>query len=285
MKELQFESIYKFIVSIGIAIFLLPIGILTLIFRDDKILYIKNDDLLKLTETSQNIIKIKQSTMLNSINSIGFFIFFLVLLLIGFGVIIYGLYKWNKVQKQIDRKSSLENIKLESEIEQMTEKEKYASIKQEISNDNIKTMDTKTGSKLISYVREYYNIEGRVASVIRKKCSSNHYILTNAKIRGHEYDVIARGKGPLDRDYIFEIKYVSSLINDEWLSKVARKVTSSCRNYSINTKRIPYRKLVIVTDQENFEKVKSIVTSHDKMNKFSIDVILKDSIDEYFPNI
>lgn len=283
MKELQFDSIYKFIVSIGITIFLLPVGIFTLIFKDEKIIYVKNEELLKLSESSQNIIKIRQNLMLKSINSFASLITCLVLVGVGICIILYGLYKWNNVQKQIDEKSRLENKKLENEIEKMTDKEKFNSIKNEVSNGINQNLNTQSYINFSSHINKYLKVERTLAKVITKS-STNHQIIINSKIGKYEYDIIAKGKGFLTRDYIFEIKYISS-ITDKWLVQVIEKINKAYKNYIENTNRIPYRKLIIVTDKENFEEVNKIVLFHPKMNKFSIEVILRDSINEYSPNI
>lgn len=52
-------------------------------------------------------------------------------------------------------------------------------------------------------------------------------------------------------------------------------------NYINQTNRLPYVKIVIVTEEIAFEKVKSFISKQDKINNLSIDVLKKSDINDF----
>ena len=52
-------------------------------------------------------------------------------------------------------------------------------------------------------------------------------------------------------------------------------------NYINQTNRLPCVKIVIVTEEISFEKVKSFISKQDKINNLSIDVLKKSDINDF----
>lgn len=272
MKYLEFDSLYKFVISVGIIFILSPLVVFYLLFNKNIDLLISKEEFAKLTQTSQEIIIIKQKLFLDLINSHKYYIIAGFAMTIGLALIAFGIYGWRKAQWQVDLKSILENEKLKNEIGISTE-EKRIKIEEEISNDKRILGNTKS-----STVHEYMEIEKKLFSRINNQFGDTHEVVQNVKIGTFEYDIIATSKYLFKKDYIFEVKYIKENINDQWIKNVFEKIVNQTDCYSENTNRIPYRILIIVTENENYNMVNDKIKRIDKRNNFKIIVEQKSKI-------
>ncbi|MBY6836547.1 hypothetical protein FDG50_03255 [Clostridium botulinum] len=272
MKYLEFDSLYKFIISIGIIFILSPFVIFYLLFNKNIDLLISKSEFDKLTQTSQEIVDIKQNLFLNIINSNKYYILAFSMVVLGILLIGFGIYGWKKAQGQVDLKYVLENEKLKKEIGISTE-EKRIQVEEEINNDK-KIL----GNDNHSTVYEYMEIEKRLFTVINKDFRVTHEVIQNAKIGECEYDIIATGKNLLAKDYIFEVKYIKGNINDRWISRVLEQIYKKTNNYSDATNHLPYRMLIIITEKENYNEVENKMKKIDKKNNFRIIIEQKSKI-------
>ncbi|WP_061994229.1 hypothetical protein [Clostridium sp. ATCC 25772] len=272
MQYLEFESLYKFVISVGIILILSPFVVFYLLFNKNVDLLIRKEEFDKLTQTSQEIINIKQKLFLDLINSNKCYMIAGFAIIIGLTLIAFGIYGWKKAQGQVDLKSVLENEKLKKEIG-ISSEEKRIKIEKEISNDKKILGNIKS-----STVHEYMEIENKLFIRINKKFGNTHEIVQNVKIGAFEYDIIATSKYLLKKDYIFEIKYIKGNINTEWINKVLANIDKQTSNYSENTNRIPYRILIIVTENENYNMVNNKIKQIDKKNNFKSIVEQKSKI-------
>lgn len=69
MEKIKYDSLYKFIVSIGIAIIVFPFMFMIWIFNFNDIVIISNNEINQLSETAQNIIYLEQNYKYNIITS------------------------------------------------------------------------------------------------------------------------------------------------------------------------------------------------------------------------
>jgi len=272
MKYLQFDSLYKFIISVGIIFILSPLVVFYLFFNKNMNLLISKAEFNKLTQTSQEIINIRQKLFLFLINSPYYYIVAGFAIIIGLALVAYGIYRWNKAQGQVDLKSILENEKLKKEIGISTE-EKKIKTKEEIIND-----EKILGNTKISTVYEYMDIEKKLFTRINKKFGDTHEVVQDVKIGDFEYDIISTSKSLFEKDYIFEVKYIKGNINDKWINKLFEKIDMQTSGYSEITNRIPYRILIIVTENENYNLVNDKIKQVDKRNNFKIIVEQKSKI-------
>lgn len=60
------------------------------------------------------------------------------------------------------------------------------------------------------------------------------------------------------------------------------KILEQKENYAKQTNRLPYAKIVIVTEKENFKNVRTFIMQQKKINNLSIDVIEKKKIENYY---
>jgi len=272
MKYLQFDSLYKFIISVGIIFILSPLVVFYLFFNKNMNLLISKAEFNKLTQTSQEIINIRQKLFLFLINSPYYYIVAGFAIIIGLALVAYGIYRWNKAQGQVDLKSILENEKLKKEIGISTEKKKIKT-KEEIINDEKILGNTKS-----STVYEYMEIEKKLFTRINKEFGDTHEVVQDVKIGDFEYDIISTSKSLFEKDYIFEVKYIKGNINDKWINKLFEKIDMQTSGYSEITNRIPFRILIIVTENENYNLVNDKIKQIDKRNNFKIIVEQKSKI-------
>ena len=188
MKYLEFDSIYKFVISIGIIFILSPLVVFYLLFNKNINLLISKEEFDKLTQISQEIINIKQKLFLDFINNHKCYTIARIAIIIGLALIIFGIYGWKKVQGQVDLKSVLENEKLKKEIG-ISSEEKRTKIEEEIRNDKKVLGNIKS-----STVHEYIEIENKLFTRINKKFEDTHEVVQNVKIGTCEYDIIATSK-------------------------------------------------------------------------------------------
>jgi len=131
-------------------------------------------------------------------------------------------------------------------------------------------------------IKEYFNIEQRVATKIIKDFCKSHDVVYGFRLGKYEYDIVAKGKGFLDKDYFFEIKYLKNMINVAWYKKIIEKVNKQNENYQENTNRKPYVKIVFVTEKNNYNQVKEFINRQQKINNLGVDIVEKDEIEQYY---
>lgn len=290
MNKISFESRYKFIVSLGIILLISPFVTIYTLSEMSKDMLITNNLLNELNETSIKILEKKQEIYIKLLSSYSLYIFLFIIFIIGGILLVAGLYEWGKFQKQEYHKLDLENkhSELENEHSELENKklkkdfglsfeEQKAKIEREIAEE--KEIFGKENNSVTS--SKYFKIEQLVADKIVEKFSITHYIVKGFKLGNVEYDVVARGKEFLVKDYIFEIKYLKSYVTKNWYNRMIDQVRKQSNNYSDVTNRLPYKQVIIVTENENYNQVKDFISTQDKIDNLSIIVIEKDEIKDY----
>lgn len=281
--KFSYESLYKFIVSIGIFLALFPFLTLYTISKLANDMIVSNKTIKNATKISREIIEKKQNIYLYIIDNPFFYIFLLIVFLFGIFCIVNGINKWSTVQKNDDYKKELEAESLEIENQRLkneygiTEKDKIKKVKQEVLYEQ-KYYGYQNSVKSIM---EYYIIEQKVAKKIIKDFSKTHNVVYGFRLGAYEYDIVAKGKGFLNKDYFFEIKYLKKNIQKDWFKKLMDKISKQKENYINQTNRLPYVKIVIVTEEIVFEKVKFFISKQDEINNLSIDVLKKSDINDF----
>lgn len=202
----------------------------------------------------------------------------------GIVCIFKGLKDWKDVQNKENHKKDLENEKLELENKKLKDefglssKEQFDKVEQEVKEEQ-EIIGEQSSTSLI---KEYFNIEQRVATKIIKDFSKSHDVVYGFRLGKYEYDIVAKGKGFLDKDYFFEIKYLKNMINAAWYKKILEKVNRQDKNYQENTNRKPSVKIVFVTEKNNYNQVKEFINRQQKINNLGADVVEKDEIEQYY---
>ncbi len=247
MNKLKFDSLYKFIVSIGLALISLPFVFGVWFLDSNDILMIKEIDLLELTNNAQEIIKTEQTYKLNIINNFGIFICIGVLLiLIGVIIVIYGIIQWNnRVQKNENKSMELSNILMENQIRGMTKEEKEAKIKEEIKQYETDNQEPNNKMEYKERYIRYIEIQNEVIEKIKNVFKYNK-IFEDIKIEKERYDCIIQRKY---MDYIFEIKYVSDIkLIKSRLLKISSQTAKRQLTYLRDTKRTARSITIIIID-------------------------------------
>lgn len=264
MEKIKYDSLYKFIVSIGIAIIVFPFMFMVWIFNFNDIVIISNNEINQLTETAQNIIHLEQNYkyIILSHPIICSFIVSIIVLS-GGAIVLYGIKQWkDKVQKYEDKSRELSNKILEIKLRNLTPEEKEEKVKEEIKENTQENKavnkETKSNSqaKIINrtQIKKYMEIQNYLYDKIRKEFD-NYKVVEEVKLGKQRYDCIALKTGDELYDYIFEIKYFSSAnsIKGKIRDMEIQMLNLECA-YIENTKRIAKPILIImverITDEE-----------------------------------
>ena len=284
MDKISYESRYKFIVSIGVVLTILPFGVLYSIIALSKDIIISKRRINELNGISKHIIEKLENNFVILINNPAFYLFLFLIFLMGMVCIFKGLKDWKDVQNKENHKKDLENEKLELENKKLKDefglssKEQFDKVEQEVKEEQ-EIIGEQSSTSLI---KEYFNIEQRVATKIIKDFSKSHDVVYGFRLGKYEYDIVAKGKGFLDKDYFFEIKYLKNMINVAWYKKIIEKVNKQNENYQENTNRKPYVKIVFVTEKNNYNQVKEFINRQQKINNLGVDIVEKDEIEQYY---
>ena len=193
-------------------------------------------------------------------------IFLLPILVSGVILIYNGLKEWKKFE---DLDYEEKSLKL-SEINKRTTKASSEKVEENIKNDLQLEQISENNLKI------YQSIEDRVVRRIYESAPSKYKIVSNRILNTFLYDVIAMSQEVFDKDILFEIKYLSRRIDGNILNGFIRKVYELSNNYSIETNRIPYKKLILVVSDEFYIKNMTLLDKQEKINNLSI-ILLKET--------
>ena len=129
MDKLQYDNLYKFLVSLGIVLIVLPVAALVFLFNMEPILISQTDyDLL--SDFSLQMIATR-----NKLTSYFISIFPWVagiLICIGIVVLLIGIFKWVGLQKNLDKKLDAEAAIQTLNLLKMSSAEVVAKIEEEV---------------------------------------------------------------------------------------------------------------------------------------------------------
>lgn len=283
MEKLQYDSLYKFLVSLGVVLFASPIAILLLILRSDTIVISQEDyDLLSEYTISQLQIK---STFFKHINSLStlFIILAIIIMLVGLIFIGFGIYKWNNLQKYLDEQI-IEDTKIKKQTYiDMTSgeilKKADEEYKESVNENNTSSADLIRTDPRLKYLEiedEYFNyITSQFPYFIRRKTIFKR----NVRVGKYEYDYIFIPKEK-NTDLLFEIKYWKRPMQTKQIIDTLYRVIESGRNYRTETGREFIYKLVIITNSDMLDRMKKSVNRIIENNKIELENIQIEYVDE-----
>ncbi|HEM3660769.1 TPA: hypothetical protein U1C79_000669 [Streptococcus suis] len=266
LSQVNYETRHKFTVSIGVFFILLPVVLVSYILANSTNLFVyEQSKYAVLSPFSKDILKfLKCSVPVFCVTIFFFGVCF------GIKFISDGLKDWEKFEKidLEDRNLELKKKKTEFNkiLEEVTQKEKDAAIEKEA--DNFEKSNHQ-------YLEKYRAIENAVIRRLFETNTENYNIVTNKRIGGVIYDVVAFSNTLLKKDIVFEIKYIKRFQVPLYKSYI-KQMKKLAQTFSENTNHIPDTKLVLVTNKEVFAKVKSFVDKQEKSHNFSVIVITED---------
>lgn len=271
ISQISFDTKYKFQVSLGTLFIILPFVFIIHIFSIDKDkILLTNEQYNNFTKESQSIVNKLQH---NYEYTFYFSLFLLVsCVLIGIYLIYNGLSVWTKFEN-LDYEEKILKI---SEINKKITKATSQNIEESIKSDL--KLEQFTEGTCETRIKSYQSIEDSVVRRIYETSPANYKIVSDSFLNRFLYDVIAMGQDRFDKDIIFEIKYFQKNISKSLLDSSIMKLYELSNNYSIETNRIPYIKLILVTTDENFRYIKKLANIQEKRNNFSIKVLKENEI-------
>lgn len=241
MEKLRYDSLYKFIVSVGIVIMIIPFVIIHWLFTNNEIILIKEQEINELTNTAGQIVTIEQNYEYNALKNTRFYIIGMMFwVIIGAIIVLIGIKQWkDKVQKYEDQLIKLKAIDLESKIRPLSVDEKNKKIKEKITDSKPSSDDSKDSADISDKLKtndviSLSSMEDNIYNLI-ERIFKNYKIFDNIKIGEEQYDCLALSKKD-NIDYIFELKHYpdihSAKIRMEDLNNYMLNIIINYRNVS-----------------------------------------------------
>lgn len=245
MENLKYDSLYKFMVSLGVIIILATILVNNYIFYNNEIILITNEEISQLTDISSKIITQKQKLLYDMVNNYkNIFCASLAIAGFGIGLLLLGSIFWYiNVQKIEDEKRKLENNKLVKEIDKMSYEEKQNKV----------SIEVKEVDKKIT-INEYLKVENEIVDVIRGVFRGNK-ILRDVKVGNDEsIDCLIPYDNPKNLlTKAFEIKYVKNVnMTFRYLNRIEESMQKVSERYYEDYSQFCYVVTLLIVD--NFEE-------------------------------
>ena len=287
MNKIEYDSLHKFFVSIGITFIILPFAIILYFFKTD-IPIITKEDIVQLSDYSLNLIDF-HNKILNLINNrliISIIIVFMILM-ISFGVffIALGIRGWKKVQKEYDK--IVENDRKEKDlllkkmtVEEVVEKTIKEVDETEDCHHNNQNNHNKINDNISHPYLRYLEMENAYFSkYIDDEFRKKYVFSRNVKINRCSYDAIA--VSILDNiDILYEIKYYTRPLSTYQLEELIRRFVYSGINYENSRHRNFICQLIIISNERNIcvtknniEKLKSELEHINGISRLKIEYI------------
>lgn len=252
MNKLQYDSFYKFLVSVGIILITAPIIGIYYYFTGTNDILITQEEFAQLSEYSLQSLN-NRMTISKIISSI-FPWFCFVLMFFGILCVIYGCYKWHKIQADLDEQTHLDTVMKRINAQKLTPSEVAERTVNEVLEDTKESSDTITfaASKHREAILRSFKIEELFFNYTCKKLHKLYDVQRNIRVGSLDYDVIAVSK-TTNTDYIYEIKAWNSPIPAAY-SRTLRTLKEATQNYLITTKRNCITKLIIVARADNIDE-------------------------------
>ena len=226
MDKLEYDSLHKFLVSLGVIFIALPFVVLYFIFSNDVTL-ISQIDFDGLSLYSQNLLQ--QQSYLWRIAIIVLPVICIVLFVVGSILLIIGISNWRKVQNNLDAVIAADRIQRELDTERMKNSEIV-----EKATEEVKEYETQTNMPEHSAIIKHLDIEERYFTKTINEWPAwkrrRYSFWRNIKIGNYEYDVVAVSS--IDNiDVIFEIKYWRQPRTTQMLRKSLERLYNAGVNY------------------------------------------------------
>ena len=282
--QLDYSDLYKFYVSLGIAVIVIPLVLYAyILIRDPKMLsQITYDTLSEYTKTILET-KLQAFVLWNS----KFLIIQFIALAIGISFLWIGLNQW-KERQSIKNKLEEKGLKDTENSEDQTDKMKieYEDISDVEDNSEKSDSAENNHSEHYSRISQYRLIERSAYEYIKKKYSSRFYFKRNQKLNGILLDCVAISKSN-GSDRIFEFSYFTSWESVEMrLAKACGKIMQYARQYQVILHRHVRAVLVIIVPEKNYQETKSKIFSQTcaAPSAYDIMVLSKEKICSEFVN-
>lgn len=241
MNKIDFTDIYKFLVSIGVAIIVFSILLPYLIFSSNFSFILKPQEILELSPTAQTFVNYQQSYLLQIAKN--YFAISLFLLSLGVALTVGGMWGWYKRQQLRDTKEDTETKRAKLDWEKIERRETREKLIEDLKvYFNYETQAPKeiVEAPEFEYILAKYT--GTKHSLIDVFSFINSYVqklgyqlLFNWKLDLYTYDVviepIKNGLSSQKPNHILSIRYAEDNPSKEWLEKVLADLWLSSNFY------------------------------------------------------
>lgn len=264
MNKLQYDSFYKFIVSVGIILITAPILGIYYYFTGSNDILITRQEFSELSDFSLQALNNRMT--ISRIISIIFPCICFILIALGLVCIIYGCIKWHKIQADLDEQTHLDTFMKRINAQQLTPTEIAERTINEVIEDN---NDSSSSTSVISHQQQEaimrgFRMEKLYYDYLYRHQRKFYDIKQNIRVGSKEYDIVAVSK-LTNTDYLYEIKAWNSLnpqaIHHQITSqKIISKMEEDSLNYIKVTKRNCIYKLVIITSKKYVNETNMLVS-------------------------
>lgn len=270
MDKLQYDNLYKFFVSLGIVLIVLPVAALVFLFNMEPIL-ISQADYDLLSEFSLQMIANRNELTAYFIKMFPWFadsLFF-----IGVVLLLVGIFKWVGLQNNLDKKSFADTEAALQALKALTMSNAEITAKVDEEVKEAAVIETTTSSfspdenAHSSAINKYIEIEELCFNYFTKRYAKKYSFERNIRMGKYCYDFI--GVSKLDNiDLIFETKYMKIAAgNSRRIYDVFERVYDSGINYETIAHRNFKCVVVIVTPKEELPRLENIVETYCKAHR------------------
>lgn len=267
MNKLEYDNLYKFLVSLGIVLIVLPFAALFYFYNSNPIL---------ISQIEYDSLSTYTIQLINSRNDLlsAFIKVFpwvaAAFILLGAVSLVYGIIKWFGVQKKLDKKLDAESTKKTLEELKASEEEVSEKIKketEELAPNNESASPTSEISENDKYPRikaleKYYEIEEKCFNYLTAKYSKTFDFKRNIRIGNAYYDFVGVSNKEED-DLIYEIKYCRQITG---MSPRLYKTFNEMYDMGLKYQTVTHRNfkciVIVVTPKEYLPRLENIVDTY-----------------------
>ena len=257
MDKLQYDSLYKFLVSLGTILIALPIAAF-IFLANQSTLIISKIEYEALSEYSINNLTQREHILSLIVKFLP--VLSIVFFVSGFFLIIIGLIKWHIIQKILDSQVAAEAKIKELEAAKMSDSEMITEKVREVvepteSAEPTSTEPVLTSPSLYDRLIKYAQIEDKFFKYGIPLSMQRRYVYKrNLRINDYSYDAIAIST-QTNTDLIYEIKYWSNIPPHMILRQTLERLHQAGLNYKDTEQRNYQGILVVICPKEISEKV------------------------------
>lgn len=263
IENLQYDSFYKFIVSIGTILIVAPIIGLHYLISGSYDIILSKQEFNNLSDTSLQLISNKQKWINIVFNILPYL--FIALIFIGLICIIVGSYKWYNIQKKLDEGLTIDIQEKQFNYQKMTSSEIAEKALNDSINNPIETNGHSTTEPYQSLdhrsqiIQRGFEVENAYFQYLFKNMKNKYTLRKNIKVGDVGFDIIATSKYD-NIDFLYEIKYWLNPSAKSNLRQLLSKAESAGITYE-NTAHRNFRfKIIIVTVEENISVFEDYAT-------------------------
>lgn len=257
MEKLEYDSLHKFLVSLGIVLIALPFVSLLYLLNTDVAL-ISQIEYDQLSQYSQYGLQQREQIMNIILKVLPFLL--VIMFITGVILVIVGIRNWKKVQKDLDALIEAERIQKELDSSTLKNSEVLAKTESEIKDDFV--LEESHIQSQHDRILKYMEIEERYfANALPIAFRRRHIFKRNVRIGKYDYDAIAISTES-KCDIIFEIKYWRQPMPFSVISNTLHRLYEAGTNYQTVQQRDFSCVLAIIAPKETIERIRKSVEKH-----------------------